>query len=569
MLRRRSGGRIQCGPGCRTNVLTIGELTSTSPQKRPWIGFNGAVNDSATSHIAKRRSGWAGVAGVAVSLGLTELFAGWSTAVPSAISAIGGFVIDLSPSWLKTFAISTFGTADKAVLAICIVGVALLIGWFVGKASAQRPLPMVIAFAAAAVVGVAAQLGEPGAVVVAVIVATVVAMGAGLLTWYGIVVWSRPVERDAADGDPADQESADHVPADPGRRRLMIGLAGAVTVSAITIWIGRSMIRSRAEAQRSALGLPVPVERQADPSAANDFALESLTPIVVPNDEFYRIDTALVVPAVDPEEWTLTIKGMVARDIVLTYADIAAMPLVERYVTLSCVSNKVGGGLVGNALWTGVYLKDLLDMAGVESGADQIVARSVDGWTAGFPTEIAFDGRDALLAIGMNREVLPADHGFPARLVIPGLYGYVSATKWISELELTTWDAFDGYWVPRGWAKEAPIKTQSRIDRPSRGATIATGDYTLGGVAWSPTNGIERVEVQVDDGPWTEAELSKPLSNDAWLQWMLPTVFGEGEHQVRVRATDRTGFTQTEPEVPPAPDGAEGWHTIMVTAEPA
>ena len=498
---------------------------------------------------------------MAVSLGLTELFAGWSTAVPSAISAIGGFVIDLSPSWLKTFAISTFGTADKAVLAICIVGVALLIGWFVGKASAQRPFPMVIAFAAAAVVGVAAQLGEPGAVVVSVIAATAVAMGAGLLTWYGIMAWSRPVERDATDGD------SDDVPVDPGRRRLMIGLAGAVTVSAITIWIGRSMIRSRAEAQRSALGLPVPVERQADPSAANDFALESLTPIVIPNDEFYRIDTALVVPAVDPEEWTLTIKGMVARDIVLTYADIAAMPLVERYVTLSCVSNKVGGGLVGNALWTGVYLKDLLNMAGVESGADQIVARSIDGWTAGFPTEIAFDGRDALLAIGMNREVLPADHGFPARLVIPGLYGYVSATKWIEEIELTTWEGVDGYWIPRGWSKEAPIKTHSRIDHPRNRASIPTGNYTLGGVAWSPTNGIERVEVQVDDGPWTEAELSKPLSNDAWLQWMLPTVFGEGEHQVRVRATDRTGFTQTEPEVQPAPDGAEGWHTITVTAE--
>jgi DMSO/TMAO reductase YedYZ molybdopterin-dependent catalytic subunit len=517
------------------------------------------VNESATTHLAKRRSGWAGVAGVAVSLGLTEFFAGWSTAVPSAISAIGGFVIDWSPSWLKTFAISTFGTADKAVLAICIVGVALLIGWFVGKASAQRPYPIVIAFAAAAVVGVAAQVGEPGAVFGLVVASTIVAMGAGLLTWYGIVVWSRPVERDASDQDPAD----------PGRRRLMIGLAGAVTVSAITIWIGRSMIRSRAEAQRSALGLPVPVERQADPSTANDFALESLTPIVVPNDDFYRIDTALVVPAVDPDEWTLTIKGMVARDIVLTYADIAAMPLVERFVTLSCVSNKVGGGLVGNALWTGVYLKDLLDMAGVKSGADQIVARSVDGWTAGFPTEIAFDGRDALLAIGMNREVLPADHGFPARLVIPGLYGYVSATKWISELELTTWDAFDGYWVPRGWSKEAPIKTQSRIDRPQRGARIETGGYTLGGVAWSPTNGIERVDVQVDDGPWTEAELSKPLSNDAWLQWMLSTDFGEGEHQVRVRATDRTGFTQTETEVPPAPDGAEGWHTITVIAEPA
>ena len=494
-----------------------------------------------------------------MSLGLTELFAGWSTAVPSAISAIGGVVIDLSPSWLKTFAISTFGTADKAVLAISIVAVALIIGWFVGKASSRRPWPMFVAFAAAAIVGVAAQLGEPGATLPLVVASTAIAMGAGLLTWWGITVWSRPEPAEAGDLDPAD----------PGRRRLMVGLAGAVTVSAITIWIGRSMIRGRAEAQRSALGLPTPVERQADPSAANDLALDGLTPIVVPNEDFYRIDTALVVPAVDPEEWTLTIKGMVAREIVLTYADIAAMPLVERYVTLSCVSNQVGGGLVGNALWTGVYLKDILDMAGVEGGADQIVARSVDGWTAGFPTEIAFDGRDALLAIGMNREVLPADHGFPARLVIPGLYGYVSATKWISEIELTTWDAFDGYWVPRGWSKEAPIKTQSRIDRPKSGARIPVGAYTLGGVAWSPGNGIERVEIQIDDGTWTETELSEPLSNDAWRQWMLPTELAEGEHRIRVRATDRTGFTQAESEVAPAPNGAEGWHMVTVAAEPA
>ncbi len=517
------------------------------------------MSEASTTHLVRRRSAWAGVGGVAVSLGLTELFAGWSTAVPSAISAIGSIVIDLSPSWLKTFAISTFGTADKAVLAICIVAVALVIGWFVGKAAATRPWVMLVAFAVAAAVGIVAQLGEPGATLALVIASTAFAMGAGLLTWWGITVWSRPASADAAGLDPAD----------PGRRRLMIGLAGAVTVSAITIWIGRSMIRSRAEAQRSALGLPVPVERQADPSAADDLALEGLTPIVVANDDFYRIDTALVVPAVDPEEWTLTIKGMVAREVVLNYADIAAMPLVERYVTLSCVSNKVGGGLVGNALWTGVYLKDLLEMAGVESGADQIVARSTDDWTAGFPTEIAFDGRDAMLAIGMNREVLPADHGFPARLVIPGLYGYVSATKWIKEIELTTWDAFDGYWVPRGWSKEAPIKTQSRIDRPKNGVRLPVGEYTVAGVAWSPGNGIERVEIQLDDGPWTETELSEPLSDDAWRQWMLPTMFAEGEHRVRVRATDRAGFTQTADEVTPAPNGAEGWHTITVRSEPA
>ncbi|MCJ7780074.1 MAG: molybdopterin-dependent oxidoreductase [Acidimicrobiia bacterium] len=520
------------------------------------------MTESANRRVARRRSGWAGIAGVAVNLGVTELFAGWSTAVPSAISAIGGFVIDHSPSWLKTFAISTFGTGDKAVLTICIVGVALLIGWFVGRASVRRPLPMVITFAVAAFAGLAAQLGEPGAVPMATTVSTIVATVAGLLVWYGIVVWSRPVQSDGSD------RRSD----DPGRRRLVIGVAGAVTVSAITIWIGRSMIQSRAEARRSAVGLPVPVERQANPTAANDFGLDALTPIVTPSDEFYRIDTSLVLPVVDPDGWTLTIKGMVAREVVLTYSDIAAMPLVERYVTLACVSNTVGGDLVGNALWTGLLLKDLLDMAGVERGADQIVARSIDGWTAGFPTELALDGRDALLAIGMNRDVLPAEHGFPARLVVPGLYGYVSATKWISEIELTTWAGFDGYWVPRGWSKEAPIKTQSRIDRPRSGSRIETGEYMLGGVAWSPTNGIERVEVQVDDGPWTEAELSKPLSNDAWLQWILPATFGEGTHLVRVRATDRTGVTQSRAgslPAPDAPDGAEGWHTVKVSAESA
>jgi len=294
-----------------------------------------------------------------------------------------------------------------------------------------------------------------------------------------------------------------------------------------------------------------------------------MTPIVVANDRFYRIDTALVVPAVDPEEWTLTIKGMVDREVVLTYADIMAMRLVERYVTLSCVSNEVGDGLVGNALWTGIPLTELLELAGVQPGADQIVGRSVDGWAAGFPTELAFDGRNALLAVGMNREVLPANHGFPARLVVPGLYGYVSATKWITEIELTTWDAFDGYWIPRGWSKEGPIKTQSRIDRPRPRSKVDAGAYTLGGVAWSPEHGIDKVEVQIDDGPWMPCELSEPLSSEAWVQWKLDAAFAEGDHLIRVRATDRTGFTQTPGEVPPAPNGAEGWHTINIKAVPA
>jgi DMSO/TMAO reductase YedYZ molybdopterin-dependent catalytic subunit len=506
---------------------------------------------------AKRRSGWAGVAGVAVALGFTELFAGLSDSVPSAISAIGTYVIDVSPKWLKTFAISTFGTADKAVLAISIFIVVLLVGWFLGKASTRKPWPIISGFVVAGIIGVAAQMTQPGVTAVATIAATTVAMGIGIAAWFGIKVWSDPQQMDT---------SANDVP-DIARRRLMLGLAGAATVTVVTIGLGRGRIRGRAEAQRAALILPEPIERAIDPTSANEFDLAGLTPVVVGNATFYRIDTALVVPTIDPEVWTLTITGMVDRVIVLTYDDIASMPLVERYATLACVSNEVGDRLIGNALWTGVFLRDILDMAGVQPGADQVVGRSIDGWTSGFPTEFAFDDRDAMLVIGMNREVLPAKHGFPARLVVPGLYGYVSATKWLTEIELTTWDSFDGYWIPRGWSKEGPIKTQSRIDRPRNRSKVEAGPFTLAGVSWAPTVGVDFVEVQIDGGEWQFAELSKPLSENSWVQWKLDAVLDEGEHIISVRATDATGFTQSEIEVPPAPNGAEGWHTIRVNAE--
>lgn len=515
------------------------------------------MDDKADAAIRRQRSGWAGVAGVGLGLGLTELFAGLFPSVPSAISAIGSVVIDLSPPWLKNFAISAFGTADKAVLAVSIVAVALLIGWVVGRRSWRNPIGMVIAFSVAGILGILAQLDQPSASLPAVVASTLVAMGAGFAAWWGIVIWTKPTVRAVDDDDPTDI----------GRRRLMLALAGTATVAVVSIAVGRARLRTRAEAQRAALILPEPVERQADPTSENDFDLSLLSPIVVGNTTFYRIDTALVVPTIDPEEWTLTIKGMVDREVTFSYADITGMPLVEKYVTLSCVSNEVGDRLVGNALWTGVPLRDLLDRAGVQNGADQLVGRSIDGWTAGFPTELAFDGRDALLAIGMNREVLPANHGFPARLVVPGLYGYVSATKWLTEIELTTWDAFDGYWIPRGWAKEGPIKTQSRIDRPGRSTAVPAGQtYTFAGVAWAPTRGISMVEVQIDDGAWLPAELSIPLSNDAWVQWRVDAEVGAGDHVVQVRATDGLGDTQSSTPVPPRPDGAEGWHTVSFTA---
>jgi hypothetical protein len=269
---------------------------------------------------------------------------------------------------------------------------------------------------------------------------------------------------------------------------------------------------------------------------------------------------------VDLQEWGVEITGMVERPYSIGYADLMDMPLVERDVTLSCVSNQVGGGLVGNARWLGVPLADVLNRAGVAEGAEQLVGRSVDDFTVGFPVEAVFDGREALIAIGMNGEPLPFEHGFPARLVVAGLYGYVSATKWLSSLELTTWDGFDAYWIPRGWAKEAPIKTQSRIDTPARREEVPSGVVTVAGVAWAPTRGISKVEVQLGEkAEWVEAELSEPLSENAWVQWRVDWDVSElGRYVLSCRATDGEGVLQTSEELPPAPDGATGWHSKVV-----
>ncbi|MEL7208673.1 MAG: molybdopterin-dependent oxidoreductase, partial [Actinomycetota bacterium] len=277
-----------------------------------------------------------------------------------------------------------------------------------------------------------------------------------------------------------------------------------------------------------------------------------------PNDDFYRIDTALIVPQVAPEDFRLTIGGMVDNPLELTYDDLLGMDQVSERVTIACVSNEVGGGLVGNADWQGVLLSDLLEQAGVQPGAEQVVGRSIDRWTAGFPLEAATDGRPTMVAIGMNGEPLPIIHGFPARLIVPGLDGYVSATKWLSDISLTTWDGFDGYWVPLGWSKEGPVKTQSRIDVPA--GDVDGPAVNIAGVAWAPTRGIDRVEVQIDDGDWQEAELGPGNSDLTWRQWVLRAELDPGRHLARVRATDGEGETQTDDTAPPRPDGATGWH---------
>jgi DMSO/TMAO reductase YedYZ molybdopterin-dependent catalytic subunit len=307
--------------------------------------------------------------------------------------------------------------------------------------------------------------------------------------------------------------------------------------------------------------------------AGASLEVEGISPIVTPNDQFYRIDTALVNPRVDVNDWTLRIFGDVDREVTLTYDDLLAMPLFEQYVTIACVSNKVGDDLIGNALWTGVDLREVLDMAGVRPEGEQIVGRSVDGFTAGFPTSWAMDPqRKPMIAIGMNGQPLPRDHGYPARLIIPGLYGYVSATKWLKEIQLTGWEEFDGYWIPRNWAKEAPILTQSRIDTPKPNATVAGGTAVpIGGVAWAPDRGVQRVEVAIDGGEWQEAQISDPLNDATWVQWVLPwdAPAEGGEHRLTVRATDGTGEVQTADITPPAPDGARGHHTIAVKVDRA
>ncbi|MEU6950842.1 molybdopterin-dependent oxidoreductase, partial [Streptomyces sp. NPDC046316] len=328
-----------------------------------------------------------------------------------------------------------------------------------------------------------------------------------------------------------------------------------------------------ATASRAALRLPRPASPAPAVPAGAQLDVPGIGPFTTPNRDFFRVDTALVVPGVDADGWRLRIHGTgVRRELSLTLPELMSRTVVERDITLACVSNEVGGDLVGNARWLGVRLADLLREAGVrppsEGGpADQLVARSVDGMTIGTPVEDVMDGRDALLAFGMNGEPLPLDHGFPVRMIVPGLYGYVSACKWIESIELTTFDAYDAYWVPRGWAARAPVKTQSRIDTPRALARPRAGTVMIAGVAWAPHRGIARVEVRVDDGPWEVARLGAEDSQDTWRQWVYPWRAAPGRHTLTVRATDGTGATQPEARTDTMPDGATGRHSVVVTVE--
>jgi DMSO/TMAO reductase YedYZ molybdopterin-dependent catalytic subunit len=508
-------------------------------------------------------AGWGATVGLAtgaVAIAVGHLVAGVVNPEASPPITVGQAAIDLTPEWLKSFAIRTFGTNDKAVLLWSIGLVLALISAWLGIASTRRLRSGFVGHACFAAVGVAAALSRPAARSVdALPVIVGAAAGAGALLALLRSVGSGERSRSIV------LRSEQHeMPGEVDRRRFLLTAAGATVFAAAAGGLGGLLGRRfRADESRAAVRIPAPASRAATP-AGIDLEVPGVGPFFSPNESFYRVDTALLAPSLKAEDWSLRIHGMVDRELTLDYEQLLSRPLIERDVTLTCVSNPVGGDYAGNARWIGAPLKDLLEDVGVQPGADQIVTRSVDGFTIGTPTAVATDGRDAMLAVSMNGEPLPLAHGFPVRMIVPGLYGYVSAMKWLIEMELTTFDAFDPYWIQRGWAERGPIKTMSRIDTPKPQGSMHAGDIPIAGVAWAQHTGIERVEVRIDDGAWTTAELSVEDTIDTWRQWVFRWRATAGDHRVSVRATDRTGFTQSDERREPFPDGATGEHTITV-----
>ena len=347
------------------------------------------------------------------------------------------------------------------------------------------------------------------------------------------------------------------------RRRFLY--AGSATAAvAATAGFGGQYLQDRRFSVNTAsvkLGTPsVKAPKLAKGTEVND--IPGLSAFYTPNSQFYRVDTSLVVPQISPQSWQLRVHGMVDRPMTLTFAELMKRPMIDHDVTLTCVSEGVGGGYVGNARWQGTPLADLLKQAGIQSGATQIVMRDANGMNLGVATEPVMDGRMSMLAVGMNGQPLPQEHGFPVRVVVPGLYGYVSACKWVVDMELTTFGAFNAYWVQRGWSQQAPIKTESRIDTPK--GNVAAGRVMVAGVAWAQHRGIEAVEVGID-GTWHQATLAAQDTIDTWRQWYYPWQATQGRHTIAVRATDKTGHTQIAAKHIPQPNGATGYHTVQIT----
>jgi DMSO/TMAO reductase YedYZ molybdopterin-dependent catalytic subunit len=500
----------------------------------------------------------AGLLAAAAAIGVAQLVAGVTGPAGEPVIAVGSAAIDLTPIPVKDFAIQHFGSHDKAVLLAGIYAVLALFAMLIGILARRRLAYGLAGLAVFAAIGLAAVGTRPvsGPSDAIPVLAGVAA---------GAVVLLLLVRAAAAPAAPRAEPPAPR-PEPPDRRRFLLTAAGAVALAAGGAGAGQALLsRFSVSTARSAIRLPGPAVTGPAPRAGADLAVPGISPFTTANGSFYRVDTALSLPQVPPEQWRLRVHGMVERELDITFDQLLRRPLTEADVTLACVSNQVGGPYVGNARWLGASLAALLRQAGVRRGADQILSTSSDGWTCGTPIETVMDGRDALLAVGMNGQPLPVAHGFPARMLVPGLYGYVSATKWVVDLEITTFAAQKSYWVQRGYSTRAPIKTESRIDVPKPLAQVRAGRAVVAGVAWAPHRGIDAVQVRADNGPWNHARLAPVPGIDTWRQWMWEWDARPGLHTLSVRATDGTHATQPSRRVPIFPNGATGWDTVTVT----
>jgi DMSO/TMAO reductase YedYZ molybdopterin-dependent catalytic subunit len=542
-----------------------------------------------------------GVVTALVALGIAQL-AAWLFNAPigAPVDAVGELAIDNSPSWLKNFAISTFGSNDKTVLVWGIRIVLIIFAAIVGVVAVRKLWQGMIGLAIFTAIGVYAALSQPAASAGDVWPTLVGGALSALALRYFCQLARRALQpapalastrspgpaapqatAERADGEPRPATQTADVPPPwfptqaaqpvtfPDRRRFLLasgGAAGAALVASVAgSWLAHNRVVSDAQ---TTLRLPKPSVPAPPLPAGSSLKVPGISPFITPNSKFYRVDTAIILPEILPSSWQLRLHGMVDREITLTYDELIRRPLIEDYITLCCVSNPVGGPYIGNAKWLGAKLRSLLLEAGVKPGADMLLCTSSDGFTSGTPVATAMDGRDALLAVAMNDEALPVEHGFPVRLVIPGLYGYVSACKWIVDIEATTYAANQAYWTTEGWSAQAPIKTESRIDVPTGASPLKAGARTaIAGEAWAQHKGIEAVEVRIDRGPWREAELGAVPDIDTWVQWVYywDTDVTRGNHVIEARATDRTGYTQTAVQTPPEPNGATGYPTAYVS----
>ncbi|MFR9757806.1 molybdopterin-dependent oxidoreductase [Streptomyces sp. TR06-5] len=517
--------------------------------------------------------------------GFTALAVAQLVAVPvrpeaAPLNAVGDAVIELAPPSVTQFAVDTFRSNNKLVLEIGTLALLALFALVLGVLALRHRRPASAGVLVFGAVGTVAALSRVGATAADALPSVLGAVaGAGVLYVLAGRLGSAPQPSALSGEEASDAGEQPSVMRPTGaaqqgfdRRGFVVAAATAAVASAGAGAVGLELSGgSGASASRRAVRLPGPADPAAPIPAGAGPDVPGLSRFTTPNGDFYRVDTALVVPKVDATQWRLRLHGRgVAEPVEFTYRDLLRRDLVERDITLTCVSNPVGGGYVGNARWIGVPLVSLLREAGVrppsEGGpADQLVSRSVDGMTIGTPVEAVMDGRDAMLAVGMNGQPLPFDHGFPVRMVVPGLYGYVSACKWIEDIELTTFDAYDAYWVRRNWARQAPIKTESRIDTPKPFGSVEAGTtIPVAGVAWAQHRGIRRVEVRVDGGPWQEARLGAEATEDTWRQWVWEWPATKGSHTLEVRATDGDGVTQTAERADTVPDGATGWHSVVV-----